>query len=103
VLSGIRTQSQRKSSDGLPLLSEIPLLGVLFGSKTSQRDDVEGAVFIIPSVVENVPRGTLGLVNDAIAQFEEYSGDIEAINAYNKRPNVTAPQPDVTPVPPRKK
>ncbi len=103
VLSGIRTQSQRKSSDGLPLLSEIPLLGVLFGSKTSQRDDVEGAVFIIPSVVENVPRGTLDLVHDAIAQFEEYSGDIEAINAYNKRPNVTAPQPDVTPVPPSKK
>ncbi len=103
VLSGIRTQSQRKASDGLPLLSDIPLLGVLFGSKSSQRDDVEGAVFIIPSVVENVPRGTLDLVNGAIAQFEEYSGDIEAINAYNKRPNLNAPQPDVSKVTPHKK
>lgn len=103
VLSGIRTQAQRKSSAGLPLLSEIPLLGVLFGSHASQREDVEGAVFIIPSVVENVPKGTLDLVNSAIAQFEEYSGDIEAINAYNKRPSVEAPQPDVTPVPPPKK
>lgn len=86
VLSGIRSQSQRKSTGGIPLLSEIPILGLFFGSESSQREDVEGAVFIIPSVVESLPKDSLTLVNSAMSQFEEYSGDVEAINAYNKRP-----------------
>lgn len=91
VLSGIRTQSQRKSTGGIPLLSEIPILGLFFGSESSQREDVEGAVFIIPSVVESLPRDSLEMVNSAMSQFEEYSGDIEAINAYNKRPPMSGP------------
>lgn len=86
VLSGIRSQSQRRSIGGLPLLSEIPILGLFFGSESQTREDVEGAVFIIPSVVESLPRDSLRLVNAAASQYEEYSGDIEAINAYNKRP-----------------
>jgi pilus assembly protein CpaC len=86
VLSGIRSQSQRRSIGGLPLLSEIPILGLFFGSESQTREDVEGAVFIIPSVVESLPRDSLRLVNAAAAQYEEYSGDIEAINAFNKRP-----------------
>jgi len=86
VLSGIRTQSQRVSMSGLPLLSEIPILGLFFGSESSSREDVEGAVFIIPSVVESLPRNSLELVNSAMSQYEEYTGDVEAINAYNKRP-----------------
>ena len=90
VLSGIRSQSQRRSTGGLPLLSEIPLLGLLFGSQSQTREDVEGALFIIPTVVESVSGGSLEMVNSAMSQFEEYSGDIEAINAYNKRPNVEA-------------
>ncbi len=103
VLSGIRTQSQRKTTSGLPLLSDIPLLGVLFGSQASQGEDVEGAVFVIPSVVESPPRNSLDLVNSAIAQYEEYAGDVESINAYNKRPNLEAPPPDVSKVPAPKK
>lgn len=86
VLSGIRTQSRRQNTSGIPLLSEIPILGLFFGSESNQNEDVEGAVFIIPSVVESLPRDSLQLVNSAMAQFEEYTGDIEAINAYNKRP-----------------
>ena len=86
VLSGIRTQSHRQATSGIPLLSEIPILGLFFGSESNQSEDVEGAVFIIPSVVESLPRDSLQLVNSAMSQFEEYSGDIEAINAYNKRP-----------------
>lgn len=86
VLSGIRTINRRHDVRGLPVLSEIPVLGVLFGSHRDQAEDVEGALFIIPTAVESVPKPAIEIVNGALSQFEEYSGDIEAINAYNKRP-----------------
>jgi pilus assembly protein CpaC len=87
VLSGIRTQSRRHGVRGLPLLSDIPVLGILFGSHKDESQDVEGAVFIIPTAVESVPKPAIEIVNNALSQFEEYSGDIDAINAYNKRPS----------------
>lgn len=86
VLSGIRTTNRRHDIRGLPILSEIPVIGVLFGSHRDQAEDVEGALFIIPTAVESVPKPAIEIVNGALSQFEEYSGDIEAINAYNKRP-----------------
>src|SRR5262249_21363865 len=61
VLSGIHSRLQRHNIQGLPLLSEIPVLGVLFGSHGDQDDEVEGAVFIIPSVVESVPKRSYDL------------------------------------------
>jgi pilus assembly protein CpaC len=87
VLSGIRSQNRRHGVRGLPLLSDIPVLGILFGSHRDQAEDVEGAVFIIPTAVESVPKPAIEIVNNALSQFEEFSGDIDAINAYNKRPS----------------
>jgi len=86
VLSGIRSSTRRHNIRGLPILSEIPVLGVLFGTHQDQAEDVEGALFIIPTAVESVPKPAVEIVNGALTQFEEYSGDIEAVNAYNKRP-----------------
>lgn len=86
VLSGIRAQSRRHTVSGLPLLSDIPVLGVLFGSHRDQADDTEGAVFIIPTAVESVSKPAIDMVNDALSQYEQYSGDVDAVNAYKKRP-----------------
>ncbi|MCA9594447.1 MAG: pilus assembly protein N-terminal domain-containing protein [Myxococcales bacterium] len=86
VLSGIRSQNRRHSVSGLPLLSEVPVLGLLFGSHLDDAQDVEGAVFIIPTAVESAPKPAIEIVNNALSQFEEYSGDIDTVNAYNKRP-----------------
>lgn len=93
VLSGIKTQSQQKSISGLPLLSEIPVLGLLFGSHGGSKEDIEGAVFIIPSIVEAVPRATVDLVSLALKQYERYSGDMADVNAYDKKPPQAAPPP----------
>jgi pilus assembly protein CpaC len=89
ILSGINTKSQTHSVSGLPLLSEIPVLGVLFGSHRDEAQDLEGAVFLIPSVIESLPKATLDTVNAALSQYESFSGDMSAINAFNKRPPVT--------------
>ncbi|MCA9587802.1 MAG: pilus assembly protein N-terminal domain-containing protein [Myxococcales bacterium] len=86
VLSGIKTATQRRDVQGLPGLSEIPVLGLLFGSHRQEKAEVEGAVFIVPSVVDTVPKSALELINNAMSTYKEYSGEIEYVDAYPKAP-----------------
>jgi pilus assembly protein CpaC len=97
VLSGIRTSSLQRSTSGLPLLAEIPVLGVFFGSQGWERDDVEGAIFVIPSVVEAVPRQTVDLVGTAMSQYEKYSGDVDELKSYDHTPPPPPPPKDAAP------
>jgi pilus assembly protein CpaC len=86
VLSGIRTSSTTHAVDGLPLLSQIPVLGLLFGSHSNQDAEVEGAVFIIPSVVDSVPRKAHDILATAMHEYEEYDGKIKDVNSYPHDP-----------------
>jgi pilus assembly protein CpaC len=86
VLSGIRAQSRAHSTTGIPFLSEIPVLGLLFASHSNLDLQTEGAVFVVPSVVESVPASAAEMVDTAIAKFADYDGDIEKVNAYEKKP-----------------
>ena len=86
VLSGIRARNQRHNIQGLPLLSRIPVFGVLFGSHSDQEEDLEGAVFIIPSVVESVPKSSYDMVKEAMQQYDGFSGDMDDVNSYQKAP-----------------
>jgi pilus assembly protein CpaC len=86
VLSGIRAKTERRSTDGIPGLSWIPVLGVLFGSLSNTSEDVEGAVFVIPSVVESVPKGQYDIVKEALDQYDDYSGSIHAVKTYQRTP-----------------
>lgn len=84
VLSGIRTSSQQHSVTGLPGLSQIPVLGLLFGGHANSEQEIDGAVFIIPSIVESVPRKAHDIVETAMTQFEDYSGTIEKVKTFQK-------------------
>ena len=86
VLSGIRTSSVTRSATGLPLLSEIPLLGPLFGGHTASTTEVEGAVFIIPSIVEGTRRRSFDMVGEAMKQYADYTGDIDEAKSYEHTP-----------------
>ncbi|HVH42023.1 MAG TPA: pilus assembly protein N-terminal domain-containing protein [Labilithrix sp.] len=86
VLSGIRAQSQTHAVTGLPVLSDIPVLGLLFGSHANLELQTEGAVFVVPSVVETVPAAAAEMVDTAIAKFADYSGAIDKVNAFEKKP-----------------
>ncbi|MDF3066774.1 MAG: Type secretion system secretin RcpA/CpaC, associated with Flp pilus assembly [Polyangiaceae bacterium] len=90
VLSGIRSRSQRHSVGGLPLLSEIPLLGLLFGSHGDAQEEVEGAIFVVPSVIESIPKGAQEVLDGALQDYQEFSGDMNDVNAWEKNP-ATAP------------
>jgi general secretion pathway protein D len=54
ALGGLISSSRTKGSDGLPFLSEIPVLGGLFGNKTDDSERTELMVLITPHVVENL-------------------------------------------------
>lgn len=86
VLSGIRSRAQRQSKRGLPLLSEIPILGALFGSQSRTTDEVEGAIFVVPSVIESIPRGAKEIIDEALEKYQNYKGNIEEVNAWEKDP-----------------
>lgn len=91
VLSGIHTRSERHNVSGLPLLSEIPVLGVLFGSHKNEEEEVDGAIFVVPSVVDSSNRTIVELVNTAMQEYEDYSGNMKPTNLYKHMPPTDAP------------
>ena len=86
VLSGIRTRSLTHAVTGLPGLSGIPIVGVLFGTHSQQDLQTEGAIFVVPSVVQSVPNAAAELVDVALKKFKAYDGDLESVHAYDKAP-----------------
>jgi pilus assembly protein CpaC len=86
VLSGIHTNSQTHNVNGLPILSSIPVFGVLFGSHQDSRSEVEGAIYIVPSVLESIPTASLDLIDAAVKTFDDFSGDLEHARAFDHRP-----------------
>ena len=86
ILSGIKTATQRRNVGGLPGLSEIPVLGLLFATHAQEKQETEGAVFIVPSVVDTVPKSAIELINNALLTYKEFSGEIEYLDTYPKTP-----------------
>ncbi len=54
ALGGLISTSRTKGSNGIPFLSQIPVIGGLFGKKTDNSDRTELMVLITPHVVENL-------------------------------------------------
>jgi general secretion pathway protein D len=53
VLGGLIVSRDGKDKSGIPILSDIPYLGNLFGSTTDTNDRAELLVFMQPSIVKN--------------------------------------------------
>jgi len=53
VLGGFLSRERSAERSGLPLLSDIPLLGRLFSTQRSQQRDTELAIFVTPSIVSS--------------------------------------------------
>lgn len=106
IISGIHTQSESKTVEGLPILKDIPIIGVLFGTHGQDQEEVEGAVFIIPSVVEPSNRPAIEMVNETLTKYEDWSGTpllgSKMPSTYDKKPNDFVPPAYVAPPPPKK-
>jgi pilus assembly protein CpaC len=53
VLGGFLSREQSIERSGIPVLSDIPLLGSLFSVRKTQQRDTELAIFVTPSIVSN--------------------------------------------------
>ncbi|HET6412535.1 MAG TPA: secretin N-terminal domain-containing protein [Anaeromyxobacter sp.] len=58
VLAGLIQDSDQRNMTGLPFLSELPILGRLFGSAGKNRDKSEIILSITPRIVRTQPRPT---------------------------------------------
>ena len=53
VMGGLITEDKENASNGLPLISRIPVLGGLFGSQKLNNNRTELVLFIAPKIVES--------------------------------------------------
>ncbi|GAC1352409.1 MAG: type II and III secretion system protein family protein [Polyangiales bacterium] len=97
VLSGIRTRNQSHTVSGIPGLSQIPILGLLFGSHSDLAVDAEGAIFIVPSIVTNVPARAGEFVDRAVSSFKSYHGDVDKVHSFDHAPSAESFVPPVAP------
>jgi pilus assembly protein CpaC len=86
VLGGLVSRSTHESQGGLPGLSQIPIVGVLFGTNVRHEENIENFLFIVPTVVQSVPRAQADRITEALHVYEDYGsigghglGDIELI------------------------
>lgn len=80
VLSGIRSSAQQRGSTGLPLLSEIPILGFLFGSQGRSTQNTEGAIFVLPTVMDALDPVGRELLGAALADYNDFDGDLDDVD-----------------------
>lgn len=72
MISGVRARAARETRTGLPLLRHIPILGLLFRSDSSAQDENEGAIFITPTVMHEIPDADRRRLREMIDRFAAF-------------------------------
>jgi general secretion pathway protein D len=88
VMGGLITENKQNTSNGLPLISRIPVLGGLFGNQDLKNNRTELVLFITPQVLESE--------NDYQRVIEDLRRKMEQIEDVFPRPKV-APEASVAP------
>ncbi len=78
VLAGLQGEDRSQVRSGWPWLSQIPVLGYLFGTRQTQHEKVENVLVIVPSVEEAVDAAGRGRVDAALRAFREFRGGFGA-------------------------
>lgn len=86
MLGGLTSHSTQQSQTGLPGLSQIPIVGVLFGSNARREEAQENFVFVVPTVTQAVGRAQQDRIREALRVYESFGsiggsglGDIELV------------------------
>ncbi len=76
MMSGVVSRSETETQSGLPGLSQIPIIGVLFGSNSRIGEATHNVLFIVPTIVQSVPRQQRNYISEALETFQRFSGFI---------------------------
>jgi pilus assembly protein CpaC len=80
MLAGLTAHTESKTDAGLPLLSQIPVLGYLFGTRNNREEQVKNVLFIVPTVVDMVQANARGRITEALRVYERYGGGIDEVD-----------------------
>ena len=80
VIGGFLSKEKGSERDGVPGLSEVPLLGGLFGVKREHYQDTELAIFVTPVVVNAEHPGMVKRVENAGVILEQAFGSVRRLN-----------------------
>jgi len=95
VLAGVHSATSGRRAEGLPWLSQIPVIGYLFGAHTYSSQETENLIFIVPSVVQAVSVESRDRVAEALKAYAAFDGDLDATGTYRKgvgAPSLEVPQ-----------
>lgn len=76
MMSGVVSRSESESQGGLPGLSQIPIIGVLFGTNAREGNASRNVLFIVPTIVQPVARQQRDYIEEALETFQRFSGFI---------------------------
>ena len=74
VLAGLSSASKLKSHTGVPFLSQIPIIGLLFGSERMTEQEVDNVIFIVPTVVDATTADAREQIKTAFDAYQKYTG-----------------------------
>lgn len=74
VLAGLSSESRLESRGGVPILSQVPILGWLFGSHRKSHQTVDNVIFIVPTVIDATSRDDRERIKDAFLVYQSYQG-----------------------------
>lgn len=80
VLAGLYAKAESKSRTGLPFLSQLPVIGALFGSHGARHEEIQNVIFIVPSVVDVVGMDARSQISDALKAYDRYSGEMDEVD-----------------------
>jgi pilus assembly protein CpaC len=104
VLGGVLAERQQMEQSGLPGLSQIPILGILFGTNQTSREYSQNALFVIPTVVDVVSMQAKQRIADAFDVYWGYTGGLSDIVLVDMPPgNPSAAHPDTRDNAPRQR
>lgn len=82
VLGGLSASSETHTRSGLPILSQLPLIGIFFGSDRVTRQRTENFVLIVPTVTDPVPRDARVYLREALEAYRRYRGESTALDDF---------------------
>ena len=77
VLAGLDAESEQRTKRGIPGLSQIPILGMLFGSHRKRSSGTKNLVIIVPTTVESVSGSAQERIREAIHLYRKYKGSLQ--------------------------
>lgn len=86
MMSGLVSRSELQTQGGLPGLSQIPIIGVLFGQNQRLGDATQNVLFIVPTIVQAVPRQQRNYIREALETFQRFEGFIHEVEMFESTP-----------------